>query len=396
MSDMSSTQRRIQNRRKQMIRLFNEHGNLSKNDIFKLTHYSISTVLSTVDGMFEDGLIEPVDSFQSSVGRPALYYSLRPEHGYVVGIDINSNTVNLALINFKRELTQTLSRHIPQEKHSLQAVVDWLPELIDELTLSVKPPVTILCIGIAAPGLVDLATGRIIYYSGFPGEENVELVSPMEAKYNCRVFVDKSLNCLATAYEEQAPQKIENMLLISMRTGVGMSCILGGNTYRGSNGLAGEIGYMRIPASSQGLRNINEGTLDTELSIYSIAQKLDLTFGETTDQNGQPVSAMEKVKLFVELVKNGQPDCLRILDELCFTLAYCVRQLVHLLDPSDVLFYGEITQCGDIFLDRLKNYFSYQNISAQPTRLGIAKLSRFAFAEGAAYYAFNQYLMPGA
>ncbi len=391
MAKISSAVRRIQDRRSQIIRLFQTHGNLSKNDIFKLTRYSFSTVISTVDGMCAEGLIQPVESAQGSVGRPALYYSLVPDYGFGVGVDINASSVNIALVDFRRQVRHTLSRPIPQERRTLQSVIAWVPELIDALAASLSPAPRILCIGVAAPGLIDRETGRILRYSRFPGEENVELVSFLKEYYHCPVFADKSLNCLAVAYKESCPHELRNMLLISMRTGVGMSSILEGSIYHGANGMAGEIGSMRLPGTSAGLHNLSGGTLDTELSIYSIAQKLDGVFGETTGENGMPLSPMQKVSLFVELVRNKQPDCIRILDELCYNLGYCISQVIHLLDPSDVLFYGELTQCGDVFLEHLRPYIATHS---QPPRLGIADLSRYAFAEGAAYFAFDQYLMP--
>lgn len=394
MGKTSSAAQRIQARRKQIVRLFYEHGNLSKNDIFKMTRYSFSTVISTVDAMCADGIIVPAESGQGNVGRPALYYSLRPDYGYTVGVDINASSVTLSLVDFRREAVRTLSRPIPSGKPSLQAVIEWIPALTGELTAGISP-MSLLCVGVAAPGLIDRDTGRILRYAPFPEEENIELVSFLESQFHCRVFIDKSLNCLATAYKKTCPHKLDNMLLISMRTGVGMSSILNGSIYHGSNGLAGEIGSMRLPGVSAGLHNAGGRTLDTELSIYSIARKLDAVFGETTGENGEPLSAGGKVDLFVELVKNGQPDCIRILDALCYDLGYCVSQVIHLLDPSDVLFYGELTQCGDVFLEHLKQYITSQGSGPQP-RLGIANLSRYAFAEGAAYFALEQYLQPNA
>lgn len=394
MGKVSSAARRIQDRRKQVISLFHGNGNLSKNDIFKMTRYSFSTVISTVDDMCADGLLQSVESPQSSVGRPAVYYSLYPDYGYVLGIDINASHVNIALCNFHRQVIRTSANPIPKEKQSLPAIIAWIPELIDGMLSEFRPSPRILCIGVAGPGLVDQNSGRILRYSRFPQDKNVEVSSLLESRYGCPVYMDKSLNCLAVAYKESSPHKLDNMLLISMRTGVGMSSILDGKIYHGANGLAGEIGSMRIPGITGGMNHLGAGTLDSELSIDSIAQKLDAVFGESLGENGLPMTPAQKVSRFAELVKENQPDCIRILDEVCYNLGHCVSQLIHLLDPSDVLFYGEITQCGEVFLAHLRSYLTAQSHNPQLPRIAIADLSRFAFAEGAAYFAFERYLMP--
>lgn len=397
MSKPSSTARRIVDRRKQIVNLIKEHGALSKNDIFKMTRYSISTVISTVDDLNQDGLIAPCGSNPAAIGRPALFYSLNADYGYSVGVDINSNSINVAIINFKRATVRTLHKKIPAEIDSLQEIINLVPGIIDELLASFDTAPHLICIGVAVPGLIDIEAGSVIYYSRFSSEGNVPVTAPLSRHCNCPVYIDKSLNCLATAYKEQeSGRPLKNMILFSIRTGVGMSCILNGSIYRGATGQAGEIGHIRLPNSTALCKCKKIGCLDAEVSIYSITEKMDALLGALEDENGNPLTTAKKMELFVQLVKENQPDCIRILDEICYHLSYAVNQVIALLNPSDVLFYGEVTQCGSIFIDHLKNYLDENTIhpSLHPVNLAIAALSSSAFAEGAAYYALDQFFQP--
>lgn len=397
MAKTSSTAQRIVDRRKQIINLIKEHGALSKNDIFKMTKYSISTVISTVDDLNQDGLIELCGSNPASIGRPALFYSLNAEYGYSIGVDINSNSINVAVINFKRETVKTLHKRIPAESDSLQAIVNLVPGIIDEILASFETVPNIICIGVAAPGLIDIEAGSVIYYSRFSNEQNVPVTPSLSEHYSCPVYIDKSLNCLATAYKEQkSDRQLKDMILFSIRTGVGMSCILNGSIYRGATGQAGEIGHIRLPNSTALCKCKRIGCLDAEVSIYSITKKMDALLGVVEDENGNPMTTAKKMELFVRLVKENQPDCVRILDEICYHLSYAVNQVVNLFNPSDVLFYGEVTQCGQIFIDHLKSYLDESTINANlhSANLAIADLSPFAFAEGAAYHALDQFFQP--
>ena len=397
MSKPSSTARRIVDRRKQIVNLIKEYGALSKNDIFKMTKYSISTVISTVDDLNQDGLIVPCGSNPAAIGRPALFYSLNGDYGYSVGVDINSNSINVATINFKRETVKTLHKRIPAEIDSLQEIINLVPGMIDELLASFETAPHLICIGVAAPGLIDIDAGSVIYYSRFSNERNVPVSPSLSGRYNCPVYIDKSLNCLATAYKEQeSGRPLKNMILFSIRTGVGMSCILNGSIYRGATGQAGEIGHIRLPNSTAICKCKKIGCLDAEVSIYSITKKMDALLGTLEDENGNPMTTAKKMELFVRLVKENQPDCVRILDEICYHLSYAVNQVINLFNPSDVLFYGEVTQCGPTFIDHLKNYLdeNTMNPSLHTVNLAIAELSSFAFAEGAAYYALDQFFQP--
>lgn len=362
-----------------------------------MTKYSISTVISTVDDLNQDGLIEPCGSNPAAIGRPALFYSLNADYGYSVGVDINSNSINVAIINFKRETVRTLHKRIPAEIDSLQEIINLVPGMIDELLASFETAPHLICIGVAAPGLIDIEAGSVIYYSRFSNERNVPVTPTLSGRYNCPVYIDKSLNCLATAYKEQEPGRpLKDMILFSIRTGVGMSCILNGSIYRGATGQAGEIGHIRLPNSTALCKCKKIGCLDAEVSIYSITKKMDAILGTLEDENGNPMTTAKKMELFVRLVKENQPDCVRILDEICYHLSYAVNQVINLFNPSDVLFYGEVTQCGPTFIDHLKNYLdeNTMNPSLRPVNLAIADLSSFAFAEGAAYYALDQFFQP--
>lgn len=397
MPKTSSTTQRILDRRKQIINLIKDHGVLSKNDIFKMTKYSISTVISTVDDLNRDGLIEPCGSNPAAIGRPALYYSLKADYGYSIGIDINSDCVNIAIINFKRKTVKTLHKRILPEVSSLREIISQIPVMVDELLASYETAPRLICIGVAAPGLINVEEGSIIYYSRFSNERDIPVTSFLSEYYNCPVYIDKSLNCLATAYKEQeSGRPLDNMILFSIRTGVGMSCILNGNIYRGATGQAGEIGHIRVPNSTALCKCKKIGCLDAEVSIYSITKKMDAILGPLNDENGMPMTTAKKIELFVHLVKGNQPDCIHILDEMCYFFSYAVNQVINLFDPSDILLYGEVTQCGSIFIDHLKNYLdkSTLNPCSHSIHLAVADLSAFAFAEGAAYYALDQVFQP--
>lgn len=394
MAKPSAIAQRVLERRKQAIRLMLEHGDLSKNDIYKMTRYSISTVISTVDALCADGLILPSGIGGASLGRPAQLYTLNPDYGCAIGVDINSSSINISAVNFRQDTIRQLHWHIPQSKSTLIQIIQWVPDLIQELLDSFDQPPRILCIGVAAPGIIDVETGAIVRYSRFSGEENVPVTGLLHQRFQCPVYIDKSLNCLATAYKRQFIERpLDNMVLFSIRTGVGMSCILNGQIYRGATGQAGEIGHMRLPHSAARCKCGKIGCLDAEVSIYSITQKLDNLY-QLRDETGEELSTAQKMEFFLEQAENGQPDCLRILDEICYQLSYAVSCVINLLNPSDVFFYGEITRCGNLFLDRLRSYMDPATLcpGGKAISFGIAELSKFAFSEGAAYYAFDAYL----
>lgn len=393
MPKLSGAEVRKLNRRKQIVNLIREHGRLSKNEITKLTHYSISTVITVVDELFQDGVIEQSGIGQCSAGRPPVYYSLRSDYGYSVGIDFNPESIHIAVVNLHRETVYTISRNMEKSQDFIQDIVPQAQQLLDQLLEQIPGQKVILCIGIASPGPFDFHAKRLLYYT-----QSVDILTPFAERYHCPVYANNNLNCLAFAYKERAQKPISNMILIGMRAGVGMSCILGGNIFTGHSGQAGAIGHTRIPVSTSVCKCGKVGCLDAELSIYAITNKMEKLMGESKNENGQPLTAMQKMDLFIDRVRRRQPDCLHVLDESCYYLSQSVTMIINLFNPSDIFFYGEITQCGQIFLDFLRKYLDakYLDGSPQSVSLSLTTLSEFAFAEGAGYYAFEQYFSPEA
>ena len=392
MKKLTAAKRRVIHRKKLIIDLIRSHGQLSKNDLCKLLEYSISTVISTVDDMYRDGIIQKDGIKSPSIGRPAMYYSLNPDYGYSIGIDINAGSIHLVLTNLKRETVCSDQESFTQPKITLAEITQRVLEMIDEMLRSFSKKPRILCIGVSAPGLVDMKDGKILYYSYFPDEQQFPIVDILHKQYDCPIYIEKSLNCLAVAFMEHSGKDVRDIILVSIRTGVGMSCLLNGSIYRGHTGQAGEIGHLRLPNSTSVCKCGKIGCLDSEVSIYAIIRKMDALLGETAVAGNRKLSTAEKIAQFVEFVNANQPDCVHILDEICYYLGYAVSQLVNLFNPSDILFYGEITQCGQIFLDHLEKYADINHLTPnfQPANLSIVNLSSYAFAEGAAYYALDQ------
>lgn len=392
MDKTSVTDLRKLNRKKQIINLLKQHGQLSKNDIAKMTRHSISTVIAAVDELAEDGLIEQCGVGQVTVGRPPVFYSLRSDYGYSIGIDFNSESIHVVLADMRRSITHSIHRRLRTAPMPIREIIAQALLLCEELLSQLPVRPSILCVGISSPGPLDSNTKRLIYYSLSPDEQNIDLFSPFAERFQCPVFVDKNLNCLAVAYKDRTSKPTQNMILIGIRAGVGASCILDGNIYRGSGGDAGNIGHTRVPGSSKLCKCGKVGCLDAELSIYAITRKMDALMGEAVSESGAPLSVAEKMALFVQRVQQSQPDCLRILDECCYYLSQSVDMLANLFNPSNVSFYGEITQCGQVFIDNLVKYMPHSALTSMT--LSITSLSQYAFAEGAALFALDQYFTP--
>lgn len=103
----------------------------------------------------------------------------------------------------------------------------------------------VLGIGIGAPSAVEPREGRVIHAPNLPALRDFPLAAKMQAYFPCPVRVDNDANLAALAeHRFGAGRGSDDLLYITISTGIGGGFILGGRLYHGPFGTAGEVGHM--------------------------------------------------------------------------------------------------------------------------------------------------------
>lgn len=102
-------------------------------------------------------------------------------------------------------------------------------------------------IGISCGGPVDIRQGVIQSPPNLPGWENVPIVSMLEKQFGVPASLQNDANACAIAeWRFGAGQGTKNLIFLTFGTGLGAGLILEGKLYCGTNGMAGEIGHIRM------------------------------------------------------------------------------------------------------------------------------------------------------
>ena len=126
-----------------------------------------------------------------------------------------------------------------------------------------------------------------------------------------------------------------DVLYVKASHGIGAGLVLGGRSYRGATGLAGEIGHTQVPSAAGWCRCGNRGCLETLVSVGQLRRQLALVrpagsgSGELDDRD--PVAA-------------------RVLREAGQTVGQVVAGLCNALNPGLVLLGGELGVSGRSFV----------------------------------------------
>ena len=246
-------------------------------------------------------------------------------------------------------------------------LVDFARELGDFDTLGVGVPGLVTRSGVlrAAPNLTDtyeLAVGPT-----------------MSDALGLAVAVDNDATCAALAeWQHGAARGFDDVVLVTLGTGIGGGVVMGGRLQRGANGFAGEIGHMVVkpdgPACPCGRRGCWER--------FASGRGLQMLAG---GRRGEEV---------VEGARAGDRELLEVIDQFAHWVALGLVNLTNVLDPACIVLGGGLTAAQDLFLPPIAREFSallYSPEHRPHPALNFAQLGERAGAIGAALLPSSQH-----
>jgi glucokinase len=196
-----------------------------------------------------------------------------------------------------------------------------------------------LAVGISFGGPVDYTSGVVRLSHHVPGWENVPLQARFEEAFQAPVRVDNDANVAALGeWRFGAGRGVDDMLYVTVSTGVGGGWILDGRPYRGAAGMAGEIGHTVVdpngPLCLCGKRGCVERLASGPYMAQDMAAARGLLAEEVTG------------KLVAEWAEMGEETAVAILERGAWGLGVGIGNAANLLNPACVVLGGGVTKSG--------------------------------------------------
>lgn len=178
-----------------------------------------------------------------------------------------------------------------------------------------------LAIGVSCGGPLDEERGLILSPPNLPGWDEVPIVQWLEKRYGVPAFLQNDANACAVAeWMFGAGKGTKNMVFMTFGTGLGAGLILDGRLYRGTNGMAGEIGHVRAKADGP----VGYGKAGSYEGFCSGGGIRQLAGGKSA-------------KEVAALAEAGDEAMQAVLRESAETLGHCVSILIDLFNPQRVV-----------------------------------------------------------
>lgn len=276
---------------------------------------------------------------------------------------------------------------------------EWMLGRIRELSRSLldQTDYPVGACGISFGGPVDFEHQQVTSVHS-PGWRNFSFAEWARANLNLPCLIDNDANAGALGeFRYGAGRGTESMAYVTLSTGVGAGLILNGKTYRGKDGLAGELGHVPVSDSGTTCSCGAVGCLESFCSGSAIAERAkewgrrrpdDLTrIVDLSSGTSESITAKE----VVQAASEGDKAAVRIVREAACWLARGLLTVIRILNPDRIILGGGLTLAGQVLLAPLHQCLAElaSPTIGYSTEIVIAELGTYSPLHGAAAMAID-------
>jgi glucokinase len=321
---------------------------------------------------------------------------LKGENKLAIGVDLGGTKVNIALVSKDGEIKKHMKipTHAEQGKElTIGRIKHSIQQIIHQSGLKIND---IVGIGIGAPGPLDYKKGIIHYAPNLPGWKEVPLANIIKEEFKIPVIIENDAN--VAAWGERifgVAQGIDDIICLTLGTGIGSGLILCGKIYHGKNNVAGEIGHIIVNKDGPRCNCGKNGCLEAYSSAAGIKNRIYKRIEELKTDNQDYLSLgnlddISLVRIF-ELARQGNAIVKDIVEEAIEYLGIGIAILVNTLNPEMIVLVGGITNEGEKLLNPLKEIVVSRAMSSHLVDLKVVfgQLGEYAGVIGAAALLWN-------
>lgn len=362
MGNESIVESRKYYQRNKMLSVMRFHEDVSRYDVKKLTGYSMTTVLNTIDEMIKEGLIYEERCDESRVGRKPIWLRVNPEGGYFIGVEFNGRLMHCVVLDFKGNQIYSQETPIAEKNSRANEVIQMLKDIIRQaLDYLGNRQLKVVGIGLGVPGYSSKKEGMAISYNHFKDWDNIPLKQIIEEEFHFPCYMDNNVNVMIFAYKWLVYHgRCEDMLFVSVRTGARVMPIINNTPVSSTYGFPGELGHVKVRGGSRICSCGRYGCLNSEISDFAIVSKIQdgirvRRYKEILEMVNGDKDAIT-IATFVDSVIQGHQDSLNLMHQVAGFLGETLSMLVNIFAPRKIVFYGELARIGEPFFEILRKH----------------------------------------
>jgi len=274
---------------------------------------------------------------------------------YAIGVDLGGTNLRIAAVDERGTLLEKATTGT-QVARGRDSVITDLCEAI-RATATRFFSSTLAGIGIGVPGIIDINTGLLRESPNLPGWENYPVRDEIERRLGTKVIIENDAN--SAALGEQwlgAARDCDDILMLTLGTGVGGGIVLGGRVWHGMRGMAGEPGHITVepdgppcPCGNRGcLEQFASATAVLRMAREAIARGHSPMLTRASDEDPE-----FGAKIVYQMAVQGDHAAQEIFRRVGWALGIGLADLINLLNLPIYVIGGGVANAWDAFLPAL-------------------------------------------
>jgi predicted NBD/HSP70 family sugar kinase len=320
-----------------------------------------------LDALLTARLVVPGEPGSSTGGRRPAAFTFNSQRGVLLIADMGATGIRIAVCD--------LAGTVLREQQQAIDIADGPEPLLTSVSATfasllrdtAHEAADVLGIGLAVPGPVDFAGGRVVSPPIMTGWDRFDIRGWFASSYGCPVIVEKDTNAMAVGERLWTFPDVADLMMLKVGTGVGSGLIANGTVYRGADGAAGDIGHIQLTlpdddGDQPACRCGNHGCVEAYAGGWAMARDLRAA--------GKHVDGVNDV---LALLQTGDPTAQQLLRRAGRILGRAIADAVNLFNPRVISVGGQFSRTDEQLLAGMREVVYQRSLPLATRNLQIAR-----------------------
>ncbi|MBT2733854.1 ROK family protein [Bacillus sp. ISL-7] len=353
-----------------------EHGKISRADLSNITKLTKATISAQVANLLGEEIIVESQQEYNHVGRKPIMLSLNADAGYALGVDSDYQNITFTVSDIMGNPVHSDTVKLENSNYDevLQLLIDHIREYKEKYSNS-RFGIVGVVIGIHGTVKSDQTIGFVPQHQWY----NKDLKGDLEKNLCMIVYIENNANLCAFAEKVFNCHRSENLISISMYSGIGLGVLINCKLVKGYQGYAGEIGHMIINPNGELCNCGNSGCWELYASEISF-------FKQLSEKLNKPKLTYKDIENLIIL---RDPVVMTQMDVFIKYVSIGLNNIINILNPDTVVFNSELLQLFPDVESRIKT--NLKSSISNYKELLISELGTNACVLGACTLAIKNY-----
>ncbi|MVU83487.1 ROK family protein [Nocardia sp. ET3-3] len=308
-------------------------GHTSRQEIAGATGLSFATIGNLIAELLEVGVLAELGYEAAAIGRPRAQLAINPDRGVLIGVDIAETSIHVDVFDLAMSVLRSSEVPVDPAATTPDDIVELIVLGIGEVIGSDGDKV--LGVGLSVPGLVEPETGTSVF-SPYWHWHDVALKTLLEQRLSYPLYLDNPLKASTAAQLWfGAGRDVDDLIVVTLRAGVGIGVVIDGMLYRGVTNSAGEWGHTNLVLDGRPCSCGRNGCVEAYVSAPGIAatlREIDSASELLADDDAATIAALGIA------AARGDETAVAVIAKTGHYLGVAVANLVNLFNPRRMVF----------------------------------------------------------